>query len=258
MPRIALLVEYCGKQFSGSQYQPGVRTVQGDLEKAIATLARKPLSVTFSGRTDAGVHALGQVAHVDWLNEEVDLYRFCSGLNGILKEDVSVSKVQIVPQSFHARFSAIQRQYVYRICNRPHRSALFRDTHYFVPQMLDVEKMACALVSVIGDHDFAAFKSSNSDTLTTRCQLYQAELLKLSEGVLEIRIAANHFVYNMVRIIVGTLVEIGLGKKGPEIFSEALTKKNRDLLGPTAPPWGLTLELIKYPDLYQLFPLESK
>lgn len=251
--RIAGLVEYDGRNFCGSQYQVGVRTVQAELESALATLCRGPVTAVFSGRTDTGVHALGQVAHFDWPEAEVDLWRLAWSLNGILKEDVCVRALQIVDDTFHARFSALSRQYVYRILNRPQRSAILRRNHYFVSHELDFDSMREAARCLVGEHDFSAFKSSNSDKVSSVCRVSRAELLNLGEGVLEFWIASNHFVYNMVRIIVGTLTQIGLGKIRTEAVAEALSGKSRHLAGPTAPPWGLCLDSVTYPEDYSLF-----
>jgi tRNA pseudouridine38-40 synthase len=254
MTRVALKLEYHGKNFSGSQYQVGVRTVQAELEKALSIYARSPITAIFAGRTDAGVHAKGQVVHCDWSNEEpLDLWRFCWALNGILQRDMAVVVAQVVPKDFHARFSAIKRSYVYRILNRPNRSALLSNDHHFVPQTLDLAAMREAAAALPGEHDFNAFKSTNSDRVSSVCRVERAELLSLGEGLLEFHITANHFVYNMVRIIVGTLIEIGLGKKQSGSLSKALSIKERDLAGPTAPPWGLCLDSVEYPASYELF-----
>lgn len=251
--RLALLVEYRGGSFHGSQYQAGVRTVQSELERALSVYLRRAQKVVFAGRTDSGVHARGQVVHFDTDEFDGDFARLLSGLNGILPRDVSIAAAQPVPDDFHARFSASEREYVYRILNRGQRSALFYETHYFAPIKLDIDEMMAATRYLAGVHDFSSFKSSNSDTNSTTCKVMRAELLNLGEGQLEFWIAANHFVYNMVRIIVGTLMEIGLGKKAPEGLLEALTGSDRDLAGPTAPPWGLTLHSVRYPEVYGLF-----
>lgn len=256
MARIAFLVEYSGDKFHGSQYQAGLRTVQADLESALATLYKVPVRAIFSGRTDSGVHAKGQVVHFDEPQESsysFNPWRFAWSMNGILKNDASVVSAQAVPDRFHARFSATDREYVYKILNRPQRSAILRDTHYFVPFPLNLELMTIAAQNLVGTHDFASFRSTNSDRSSTVCIVSRSELLNLGEGQLEFWIVANHFVYNMVRIIVGTLVEIGLGKKTPEGLTAALSQCNRDLAGPTAPAWGLTLNSVKYPDEYLLF-----
>jgi len=251
-PRIALLVEYSGKDFHGSQYQVGMRTVQSELEHALSVYLREKVRVILSGRTDAGVHAKGLVVHFD-LGACPDLNLLTRGLNGIMGRDISVSSAQVVDGEFHARFSALEREYVYRILNRQQRSALLKDTHYFVPQELDFQAMKAAIAVLTGTHDFQAFRSTNSDRTTSLCHVSRAELLNLGEGQLEFWICANHFVYNMVRIIVGTLVEIGLGKMQPESLAEALEKGDRDFAGPTAPAWGLTLNSVKYPVAYKLF-----
>lgn len=253
--RVALKIEYSGKRFCGSQFQLGVRTVQDELEKAIGTFLRLPgrrAKVVFSGRTDTGVHARGQVVHFDY-PEELDLWRFCWGVNGILGQDVSITAAQVVPDDFHSRFSAIKRSYCYRLLNRPQRSALLKDTHVFVPLELNIAEMQQVAGLLVGTHDFSGFKSTNSDTSTTVCAVERAELLNLGEGKLEFWISANHFVYNMVRIIVGTLIEIGLGKRPTTDLGEALHDRQRRKAGPTAPPWGLCFESVEYPESYRLF-----
>jgi tRNA pseudouridine38-40 synthase len=253
--RIALKIEYSGKRFCGSQFQLGVRTVQDEVEKAIGTFLRLPGGrgkVIFSGRTDTGVNARGQVIHFEHENE-LDLWRFCWGLNGILDSDVSVTDAQVVPDDFHSRFSAIKRTYAYRILNRPQRSALLQDTHLFMPSELNAERMAALAGELIGSHDFSGFRSSNGDTTSPVCNVEHAEILNLGEGKLEFWISANHFVYNMVRIIVGTLIEIGLGKRPTTDLGEALHERQRSKAGPTAPPSGLCLESVEYPAHYRLF-----
>jgi tRNA pseudouridine38-40 synthase len=257
LPRVALLVEYSGKRLHGSQYQIGVRTVQSELECALSAYLRSETRVLLSGRTDTGVHAVGQVAHLDigvaTEAADLDIWRLCWALNGILARDICVRAAQIVPDDFHARFSATRREYVYRLLNRPQRSALLEDDHHFIPRTLDLQAMQQAASQLIGSHDFASFRSTNANRSTTICRVSRAELLNKGEGKLEFWIAADHFVYNMVRIIVGTLIEIGLNKKAPESFVKALAESDRNLAGPTAPPWGLTLYSIEYPDHYKLF-----
>jgi tRNA pseudouridine38-40 synthase len=253
MPRLALKIEYQGTHFHGSQFQPGLRTVQGELEKALSVVARQGIALLFSGRTDTGVHARGQVAHCDWPQPEVDLWRLTWALNGVLPDDLSISQMQVVPDDFHARYSALSRQYVYSILNRPQRSAILRNTHFFLPHELDLELMRQCSQQLVGSHDFRAFKSTNSDKNTTVCRVERVEILNKGEGLLEFWINANHFVYNMVRIIVGTLTEIGLGKKDSGVLLKALQEGDRNLAGATAPAWGLSLDSVSYPDTYKLF-----
>lgn len=276
MPRIAGKIEYAGGGFAGSQMQAtGLRTVQSELERAVSTFFRtggQRIAVNFAGRTDAGVHAAGQVVHFDlsenqlqssnigWApGDPVDLEaraRIAWGLNGLLEHDLSVVAVQQVPDTFDARRSATMRTYVYRILNRSQRSAVLSGNHYFVGAQLDVKLMEAACSALLGTHDYFGFRSSTSDKSCTRCTVDVARILNLGEGKLEFWISANHFVYNMVRIIVGTLVEIGLGKRSPSAIEEALATKRRDCAGPTAPPWGLCLAKVEYGSEFSLFPEE--
>ena len=279
MTRVAMLVEYVGQNFHGSQFQVGVRTVQADLEAALSTFLHKRTPVVFSGRTDSGVHAVGQVVHFDQTihedghtdklevelevelehkhehkhQDKLDLWRLTWALNGILKSDVSVRAAQVVPSTFHARYDATRREYVYRLLNRPQRSAQLKDNHYFIPRQLDLISMQEAATALLGTHDFTGFRSTNADKSSTICRVERAEILNKGEGQLEFWIAADHFVYNMVRIIAGTLIEVGLGKRAPESLAVALSAKDRNLAGTTAPSWGLTLQSVTYPDKYNLF-----
>ncbi len=262
--RIALLLEYNGQDFCGSQSQKNLRTVQSVLEEALAIYFRltksaktkKPLRAILSGRTDSGVHATGQVAHFelpkdlaeDW--HKLDLQTFAWSINGILTNDISVKQAVVVPSDFHARFHAVERHYVYRILNRPQRSPLCEGSHYFIRAPLDIAAMKEAITCLPGEHDFAAFKSTNSDRHDAICEVKYAKLLNLGEGELEFSIAANHFVYNMIRIIVGTLVEIGLKKRPADSLRAALIGAQRKLAGPTAPALGLSLVSVKYSQPY--------
>jgi tRNA pseudouridine38-40 synthase len=233
---------------------------------------------TFAGRTDSGVHASGQLAHCDWpvegfkgqiahcnwtvedsnkdvpaLQQDAELRKLCASLNGILARDLVVVTAQFVPEDFHARFSATGRSYSYKILNRNYRSPLLQDKSYFVHGKLNLKDMLDAILCLEGEHDFSAFRSSNSDRHNSICEVRRAEILNLGEGVLEFRIEANRFVYNMVRVIAGTLLEIGLGKRPVASLLRALESKDRNEAGPTAPAWGLCLTQVQYPDVYHLF-----
>lgn len=269
MPRLAIKLEYCGKSFSGSQMQrAGLRTVQSELERGLGIFFRTRgirVPVTLSGRTDAGVHADGQIAHFDIAESAIsasglapelsaaELQRMCWALNGILGQDLSITSAKLAADRFHARYSACRRTYVYRILNRPQRSALEHGQSCFVPAIMDVASMQRASTAVIGTHDFVAFKSSNADTTDCVCTVERSELLSLGEGKLEFWISADHFVYNMVRIIVGTLLDIGLGKRPETALSEALSSKDRQQAGPTAPARGLCLKAVDYPTEFNYF-----
>ncbi len=259
------------------------------------TGSTRSIKATLCGRTDAGVNARGQVAHFD-LDDEfllrcfsvlaadgkqlahsgranmvisldelekpiVDsevLRRMCWALNGILEKDISIVEAQVVPDKFNARFTAVKRTYLYRILNREQRTAIGHKEQHFIPFQLDVDAMKVAAEALLGKHDFSAFKSSNADLRTTICRVERAELLKKGESELEFWISANHFVYNMVRIIVGTLIDVGLGKRAPSVIADALAAKDRQFAGPTAPPWGLCLYSVDYPAEYKLFERETR
>ena len=251
--RVALKVEYLGTRFCGSQFQLGVRTVQAELEKALAMYLRATTRVHLSGRTDAGVHARAQIVHFDCDDPDLDLWRLSWALNGILDDDISITAAQVVPDRFHARFTAIQRTYAYRILNQPQRSALLKPLYSHVPGPLDYKVMQELAQILVGSHDFTGFRSSNSDTTTAVCRVARAEILNLGEGKLEFWISANHFVYNMVRIIAGTLIEVGLGKRPRTDMGDALFERERQKAGPTAPPRGLCLESVEYPEEFELF-----
>ena len=274
--RIAIKIEYDGIKFHGSQMQAaGVRTVQEDLERALGAFFRtkgeRIIKALFSGRTDTGVHADGQVVHFDITDDDLDrafksegnvldreaLAKITWALNGILTNDLSISTAQLMPDRFNARYSAVRRTYVYRILNRPQRSALRHNKQYLVPARLDIDAMRSAAEALLGRHDFKSFKSSNTDSSSTICRVDRAEILNKGEGELEFWISADHFVYNMMRIIAGTLIEVGLGKRTPSALAEALAGQDRQLAGPTAPPWGLCLYSVEYPAEFSLFQRDS-
>lgn len=257
MPKYALTIEYIGTNYSGSQIQPNQTTIQSELEKALSTLtgvnkkeAAASLNVTprriktiFSGRTDAGVHAKGQVVH--FVSEEtIVASKFLNSLNGILPNDISVSSIIEVSDDFHAQKSGRYRRYQYRIANRRFRSAW--DSHLLlVREPLDTERMNKALSYLIGAHDFTSFKSSQATDPASVCVVYKAHCTKSDDEII-IEIVANRFLYNMVRTIVGTLLLIE--KKGlqPKLMKEILDKKDRTQAGPTISPDGLTLMEVGY------------
>lgn len=265
MPKYAITVEYIGTNYSGSQIQPNQTTIQSVLESAVSTLTRaltkkgaanaatfeeKPerIKAIFSGRTDTGVHAKGQVVH--FLSEEsIVASKFLNSLNGILPKDISVSSMREVPDDFHAQKSGRYRRYQYRIVNRQFRSAW--DSHsLLVREPLDIERMNKALSYLLGEHDFTSFKSSRATDPATVCVVYKAECVKINDEII-FEIVASRFLYNMVRTIVGTLLLIE--KKGlkPELLKEILEKKDRTYAGPTISPEGLTLMEVGY-ELYDV------
>ncbi len=241
--RYRLILEYDGTHFAGWQIQPGKRTVQGEVEKALGELFQEKVRVTAAGRTDAGVHARGQVVHFDARHFR-PVRGILLGLNTLLPDDVAVRQVEPVPSSFDARFSAVWRQYCYRIVQRP--TALLRRYAWVFLQELNVHDMQRCAEEIRGEHDFRAFCSAQAEANHYRCTVYRANWEYERNDRLTFTIVANRFLHNMVRILVGTMVEVGKGKYSPEDFRRMLQSRDRTEAGPTAPPQGLFLEKVAY------------
>lgn len=245
MKNFKLIIEYDGSAYHGWQRQKTEPTVQSEIEKALITMTGKRVVLIGSGRTDAGVHASGQVANFrieTGLNPEI----FQKGLNSLLPEDIVIRECTQVDTSFHARYDAVSKIYHYRILNRRIPSAICRQYAWFVPKTLDHSAMSCAIDHIIGTHDFKAFEGAGSPrSKTIRC-VKKAVLKKNRDGHLIFEIEADGFLRFMVRNIVGTLVDAGLCKITPEDFGNILLSKDRGLAGATAPPHGLFLMEVKY------------
>lgn len=241
--RYAIIVEYIGTSFFGSQCQPGKRTVQSELEAALSILLKNSVKAVFSGRTDTGVHSRGQVVHFD-APHKVDTRKFINSLNALLPEDISISAMSEVDRQFHAQKSATYRWYRYRINNNSQRSVWNSETVHFRPT-LNVSAMQKALKYLEGKHDFIGFRNSKTSTVNTICHMYKAECVK-TDDMITIDLVSNRFLYSMVRIIVGTLLEIGKGNKSPEFMLEILQSQDRKIAGQTAPADGLTLMQVGY------------
>lgn len=247
--RYAMVVEYNGSCYAGSQKQPRQKTVQSEIESALSVLIKQDVKAIFSGRTDAGVHAKGQVVHFD-LSFQLDTNKLIHSLNAILPTDISVNSIVEVDCSFHSQKSAEARWYRYTINNRSQRSVWQKEalnTH----QKLNVNEMNRALSFLIGSHDFSSFKSANSTNPATECTVIYAEC-KSEAGIIHIDIVANRFLYNMVRIIVGTLINIGKGIFPSEYMLEVLNATDRTKAGPTVRPEGLTLMSVYYGKKYNI------
>jgi len=244
MKNVKLVIEYDGTNFQGWQSQKQGRTVQQEIEKALKIILKKEVKIYGSGRTDAGVHALGQTAN---FKEDftIPVAKIPYALNSILPEDISIQSAQEVPEHFHARYSAIGKKYIYKIYHAPFRSALFRNYAYFIPEPLDIEKMRKASEYFIGKHDFIGFMASKSGVSDTVREIYALKIYD-SKGWLTIEIKGNGFLYNMVRIIVGTLVEVGKNKIPLEHIPQIIRSGERKKAGPTAPPQGLYLAEVYY------------
>lgn len=242
--RVRLVVEYDGTGYSGWQRQFNAPSVQQTLEEALSRLCRAQVSVTGSSRTDAGVHALGQTVHFD-TDCPVPDGKFCYALNTMLPPDIRVRRSERAPEDFHARFRATGKVYRYLIHNAPHASALGRTTHAHVPLPLCAEAMQREASLAVGRHDFAPFAASGSIVKDTVRTIYRAQVSQSGETVC-LMVHGNGFLYNMVRILAGTLIGVGAGKLAPGAISRALASGSRLDLGVTAPAHGLTLMEVFY------------
>ncbi|MGR9114353.1 MAG: tRNA pseudouridine(38-40) synthase TruA [Gammaproteobacteria bacterium] len=248
MPRIVLGIEYDGSAFFGWQQQTGRRTVQDELEKALSKIADEPIKVICAGRTDAGVHAFEQVVHFDTQAERA-LHAWLMGGNSKLPDDVRIIWAKAAVDDFHARYSAIARFYRYIILNRPMKSALLRKQVTWCYFPLDEEKMHRAAQHLVGDHDFSSFRAQGCQSKSPRRIMHFIEVYREQDKVI-IDISANAFVHHMVRNIAGVLMEIGMGKQTVGWPRELLEIKDRDQAGVTAPPDGLYLGGVFYPEHY--------
>ena len=245
---IALRIEYDGTDFVGSQWQNNGRSVQGELEGAWEQLTQERRRINMAGRTDAGVHARGQVANVRTETSR-DLVTIQRGLNAILPEDVAVLGAWEVPYEFHARHTAIRRDYRYVIDNGRFASPLLRRHAVHVPQSLNVRAMAEALATLHGTHDFAAFAGGQPEGSTVRtCYSASCEPIEVwGQPLIAIDLAANAFLRHMVRNIAGTLLLVGEGKMDASGFAAVLAGRDRRMAGRTAPAHGLYLMSVTYP-----------
>ena len=244
MRRIQLIVEYDGTNYAGWQRQENALAVQQVIEEKLRRLTKEPIVIHGASRTDAGVHALGQSAHFDTACA-IPADKFCFALNTMLPPDIRIRESRQVPETFHARFSTKGKRYRYLFHVHPHAGALNRLTHAHVIYPLDEQLMQREASALVGTHDFAAFAASGSVVRDTVRTIYRADVLR--EGT-EIRliVEGSGFLYNMVRIIAGTLIGVGSGKLTQGAFSRAIETGNRLDLGVTAPAHGLTLMEVFY------------
>ena len=245
MRRIRLIVEYDGKNYSGWQRQLNAMSVQQKLEEALRKLTREEeLFVVGASRTDAGVHAMGQNVHFD-TQSRIPADKYCYALNTLLPDDIRVRASMGVSNDFHARFSAKGKEYRYIFYNSPHASAMMRNFSAHVMYPLDVDKMNAEAQTAVGTHDFAPFAASGSVVKDTVRTIDRVSITKNGE-ILEMRVHGNGFLYNMVRILAGTLIGVGTGKLEPGAIEKALSGGKRIDLGVTAPACGLTLMRVDY------------
>ncbi len=246
MKRVRMTVAYDGTDYAGWQLQPNGVSIQEVLEKALRELTGEAVRVHGASRTDAGVHALGQVAHFD-TGSTVPPDRFSYALNTILPPDIRVQSSEEAPKGFHSRFWSVGKEYSYTIQNGKHENPLLRRTSWFVSGKLDTGRMREFLGKLKGTHDFKAFCASGSEAKTT-VRTVDRILLKEEEDRITVTIHGNDFLYNIVRIITGTAVYTGLGKLEPDIAERMLETGDRRIGGPTAPAKGLVLLRVEHAD----------
>lgn len=244
MGRILLYIEYDGTEYAGWQRQENALSVQQVVEECLAKLTGETIAITGAGRTDAGVHAAFQAAHFD-TDSKIPPDRFAYALNFILPPSIRIKKSIVVACDFHARYSAAAKWYRYTVYNHPHASALNRRTNYHVRDPLDIETMNDAAKDMIGTHDFAAFAASGAAQKTTVRTIYDARTAADGDYAY-IDIKGSGFLYNMVRIFAGTLIEIGRHRMGADTIQKMITSCDRLAGGPTAPARGLTLMKVYY------------
>jgi len=246
--RIRLDVAYDGTGFHGWAAQPGLRTVEGELSAALATVLRLPeVTLTCAGRTDAGVHARGQVVHLDLEELPEGAERLARRANGVLAADVRVHRAVAAPEGFDARFSALWRRYAYRVADRPEVVDPLRRGHVLAwGRPLDENLMNAASAALVGEHDFAAFCKQREGATTVR-NLIDLRWEREPDGLLVAHVRADAFCHSMVRSLVGCLIAVGEGRRSVEWAAEVLAAARRDSAVAVAPAHGLTLEEVAYP-----------
>ncbi|MBR4636325.1 MAG: tRNA pseudouridine(38-40) synthase TruA [Clostridia bacterium] len=247
MKRIVLIIEYWGTNYVGWQVQPNGVSVQEVLAKALGEVTGEEIKLHASGRTDSGVHARAQVAHFD-TESRIPADKIAFAVNTRLPKDIRVKASFIAPEAeggFHSRFSVRKKHYRYRVLNTLHDSAFTADTALHVHYPLDLERLNAAAALFLGTHDFAAFKAVNSTAATTVRTIYRSEWRREGD-MLVYDVAGSGFLYNMVRIMVGTMLRIGMGYDDLSVIENALAKPTRENAGDTAPAHGLTLWRVEY------------
>jgi tRNA pseudouridine38-40 synthase len=250
MPKFALGIEYDGTRYHGWQAQEGQATIQAEIELALSKVADSPIEIACAGRTDKGVHAIGQVAH---FSTEINRLpkNWLLGTNTHLPKDIAIRWIQEVDEAFHARFSALARRYHYIIFNRPVRSALYSKRMSWHYQPLDAMKMHEAAQHLVGEHDFQSFRASECQSRTSIREVKTVNIHRQGDLIV-MDISANAFLHHMVRNIAGVLMTIGEGKENPQWAHDVLLAKDRTAAGATAHPYGLYLVHVDYPAIHEL------
>ena len=245
MRNIRITIEYDGKDFNGWQKQPNKLNIQGEIEKAIENITGEKVELYASGRTDAGVHSLGQVANFK-TESKIPIEKMAIAINSQVKNSIRIVKAEEVDENFHSRYNCKKKTYRYVINNSSYGSAVYRNFEYHMPVKLDYDKMKKAIKYFEGEHDFSSFKSSGTSSKSSVRTIYKAEVKQMSNDKIWIELTGNGFLYNMVRIIAGTLVEVGLGKIKAEEINDIMESKRRENAGKTLPPQGLYLVNVEY------------
>ena len=245
MRNIKLVIEYDGKDFNGWQKQPTKLNIQGEIERAIKQITGEEVDLTASGRTDAGVHALGQVANFK-TNSNIPIEKIPIALNSNLKKSIVIKSAEEVEERFHSRLNCKRKTYRYMINNSKYGTAIYRNLETHIPMKLDIQKMQEAVKYFEGEHDFKAFKASGTSSKSSVRTIYKAEVIDAGNERIYIELTGNGFLYNMIRIIAGTLVEVGLGKIEPNEIKTIIESKKRENAGKTLPPQGLYLVKVEY------------
>ena len=246
MRNIKLTIEYDGKDFNGWQKQPNKLNIQGTIEQAINSITGEEVQLNASGRTDAGVHALGQVANFK-TNSNIPIEKMAIAINSRLKKSILIKSAEEVDDRFHSRLSCKRKTYRYVINNSYQGTAIYRNLECHIPIKLDVKKMKEAAKYFEGEHDFKAFKASGTSSKSSVRKIYKAEVYSDSPKVF-IELTGNGFLYNMVRIISGTLVDVGIGKIEPKEIPNIIKSQKRENAGKTLPAHGLYLVEVNYDD----------
>ena len=245
MRNIKLTIEYDGRDFNGWQKQSDKLNIQGTIENAIKAITGEEVELNASGRTDAGVHAIAQVANFK-TNSNLPIEKFAVAINSKLKRTIRIQKAEEVEERFHSRYNCKQKTYRYVINNGEQGSAIYRNLEYFVPAKLNIKEMKKAIKFFEGEHDFKSFKASGTSSKSSIRIIYKAEVKELPNERICIELTGNGFLYNMVRIISGTLVDVGLGKIEPKEILDIIKSEKRENAGKTLPPQGLYLLNVEY------------
>ena len=244
MRNIKLVIEYDGSGFNGWQKQPNKLNIQGEIEAVIENITKEKIELIASGRTDAGVHAIGQVANFK-TNSNIPIEKIPIAINSQVKNSIRIKSAEEVDERFHSRYNCKRKTYRYIINNSKYGSSIFRNMTYHMPIKLNINEMQKAVKYFEGEHDFKAFKSSGTSSKSSIRTIYEAKVIEKNEYII-LELTGNGFLYNMVRIIAGTLVDVGLEKLKAKDIPVILEKKDRQKAGKTLPPQGLFLVKVEY------------